>query len=127
MTIAFDRRRGLIIIVAEVHGPRRTVTTRLLLDTGAMMTLVHPATLARAGYDLAMPRAQVRVAAINADAVLPLYLVDGLTALGQRRDGLGVPSHAIPGTLPFDGLLGANFLRGRRLAIDFRTGTLDFA
>lgn len=108
-----------------MHGPQGTVITRLLLDTGATVSLLHPGILVRAGYDLSTPRAHLRVAAVHGTADVPLFTIRRITALGYERDNIAVLSHSLPRTVPYDGLLGLNFLRGRQLTIDFRSGVIS--
>ena len=125
MTTSFDPRRGLVTVEAEVAGPRGTTTVRLLLDTGAAVTMLHPDALAQIGYDLSTPRSWMRVATMDGVELLPLYIVNQVSAIGQSRPNLGVLGHALPIEANLNGLLGLNFLRGRRLTIDFRAGQVQ--
>jgi hypothetical protein len=123
--VAFDPRRGVVIVDAEIHGPVRAVRARLMVDTGAAMTILRPAALAVAGYDLTEPRSTVRIAGVNSVIYAPLFIVQRMTAIGHVWESIAVLSHAVPAGLPFTGLLGANFLRNRRLTIDFRAGMVS--
>jgi hypothetical protein len=97
----------------------------MLLDTGSFLTMVRPSLLARAGYDLASARSSVPIIGVTGSASAPLWVVDGLTALGTDRTNLGVLGYSLPAAFPFDGLLGANFLRGSRLLIDYHRGIVE--
>ncbi len=122
MTVPFDRGRGLVIVDAEVSGPARLVRARLLVDTGSAMSLFRPATLAAAGYDLARPRSIVRIAAVGGILEAPLFVLGHVSALGQEWSEIAALSYRLLSSLPFSGLLGADFLRNRHLTIDFRAG-----
>ena len=52
----------------------------------------------------------------------PSVQLNRLVTLGQERLDFGVTSHTLPAEAEFDGVLGLDFLRGRRLLIDFRLG-----
>jgi predicted aspartyl protease len=125
MTILFDRRRGAPLVEAEVHGSTEFIQARLLVDTGAAITMVRPTTLAAAGYDLTKPVSMIRVAAMSGIVEAPLFIVQRLTAVGQTWERVAVLGYELPRGLPFTGLLGANLLRGRRLTVDYRAGTID--
>src|SRR5438874_1974268 len=45
--------------------------------------------------------------------------------LGRTRSRMGVLAHSLPPSARIDGLLGLDFLRSRRLTIDFSAGTLE--
>lgn len=124
MSQAFNARRGLILIPAELEGPSGTVLLRLALDTGATNTLIGVGALVRVGYDPA--RAQTHVQATTASGVvlMPRLPVIRFKTLGQERVNFLVLTHTLP-SASFDGLLGLDFLRGQMLAIDFRVGQIS--
>ena len=121
----FDPRRRLVPVDAEISGPCLPVSARLLLDTGSVFSLIHPGLLAKAGYNSASPRSRVSIAGVSSTAEVGLFVVSGLTALGVERSNVAVLAHRLPGSIPFDGLLGVNFLLGHRLIIDFSAGTVQ--
>ncbi|MGH2588861.1 MAG: aspartyl protease family protein [Dehalococcoidia bacterium] len=108
-----------------MRGPLRELALSLFLDTGSLFTIVRPTILLRAGYDLSQPRSHIAIVTASGEDTAPLYVVDELAALGHRRQNLAVLAYRLPPSLQIDGLLGMNFLRGRRLTVDFRTGILD--
>jgi hypothetical protein len=98
---------------------------RLLLDTGSVFTLIDPGLLERAGYDRASARSTVSIAGVNSTSAAGLFIVSSLSSLGFERRNLAVLAHRLPGSIPYDGLLGVNFLLGHRLIIDFGAGTIQ--
>lgn len=54
-----------------------------------------------------------------------LARLDRLIALGTERADMLVVNLAPPDILGISGLLGLDFLRGKRLVIDFEAGTID--
>lgn len=127
MTVPFDPARDLIITRARLRGPLGDVNVRLALDTGATRTLVNQEALLRAGYDPGLSRDYIRIATASNTEYVPLVAVEMIQALGQERANLRIFAHSLPPGAAVDGLLGLDFLRGHRLAIDFRAGiiTLD--
>jgi predicted aspartyl protease len=125
MTTYFDRRRSVVIVDGVADGPTQSTRARLLLDTGAAITMVRPMTLAAAGYDSSKPVSTIRVATMSGIVEAPLFFVQRLTAVGQTWERVAVLGYELPRGLPFTGLLGANLLRGRRLTVDYRAGTID--
>jgi hypothetical protein len=66
----------------------------------------------------------VRIATVTATADVLIYSVNGITALGQTRQRLGVLAYRLPSSAPVRGLLGLSFFRGRVLTLDFRSGSI---
>jgi hypothetical protein len=121
----FDPRRRVIPLTTELTGPQATISARLLLDTGLAFTLIDPGLLERAGYDRASARNTVTIAGVNSTSAAGLFIVSSLSALGIERRNLAILAHRLPGSIPYDGLLGVNFLLGRRLIVDFGAGTVQ--
>jgi predicted aspartyl protease len=98
----------------------------LALDTGASVTLIAPALAQRLGiepdeeatFDITTASGPERVRT----AVIPV-----IRALGRERVDFRVAVHRLPGGIGIDGLLGLDFVRGTRLTLDFRAGTIDLA
>lgn len=57
--------------------------------------------------------------------LVPKVVLTRLTALGQHRFGFPVLGHTLPASASVFGLLGLDFLRDRKLTIDFRDGRID--
>lgn len=64
------------------------------------------------------------MAAVSGILDAPLFIVDRITAIDHDWSNIAILSHPLPNGLPFTGLLGANLLRNRRLAIDYKAGTM---
>ncbi len=62
---AFSPDRGPIIIDLELSGPAATAWARLILDTGATMTMIKPGALIDVGYDLDSLAELVSVATVD--------------------------------------------------------------
>jgi predicted aspartyl protease len=99
---------------------------RLALNTGAASTVISLPVLVAVGLDPAAAPERVRLTTGSGIVIAPRLTVDRIKALGQSRTSFPVLAHTLPPTAPIDGLLGLDFLRGRRLTIDFRAGRITF-
>lgn len=120
MTYAFARR-GPIWVTTRLELGAHERLCQFILDTGAERTLLS-LTVARQLQMPLEPGGGIWTAS-RRDTVSAGRL-DRLDALGITRRQFGVLVGALPEALRLDGLLGLDFLRESRLAIDFRAGTL---
>ncbi len=127
MSFPFDPQQGLIVVGAELWGPRGSAVLRLALDTGATGTVVNVGMLVALGYDPALVPDRVQVTTGSGVEFAPRVMLDRIMALGQERTGFPVLGHTLPPSAGIDGLLGLDFLRGRSLTIDFHTGRVTLA
>jgi predicted aspartyl protease len=108
---------GLIIVETTIAGPRGTVPTRMLLDTGALMTTVTPEILDLVGYS---PRDAIRPtrvhSAIGEEHGYELRLT-AFTALGFTLHGVSVNVFDLGHDDIVDELIGMSFLNGINLEI----------
>ena len=77
------------------------------------------------GYNPAVSRDQVHVTTGSAVEFAPRILVESIEAIGRVRRDFPLLCHTLPPSATVDGLLGLDFLRGNRLVVDFRTGTIE--
>lgn len=124
MSVPFNAGSGLVVIRAEIWGPKRIDVVRLALDTGASGTLVSPAILVSMGYDPAASPSRIQVTTANGVAFAPRLNVEKIFAMDAERQDFPVVAHTLPVSAGVDGLLGLDFLRGLCLTIDFRNGQL---
>ena len=125
MSFPFDPQRGLIIVAAELWGPKGRGVLQLALDTGATWTVVNVGMLVALGYDPALAPDRVEITTGSGVEFAPYINLSRVTALGQERMGFAVLAHTLPPSAAVDGLLGLDFFRGQRLTIDFRTGQVS--
>ena len=122
---SFNLNLGAIIVSARLYGPLQTVPLRLLLDTGARFTVLQPVAVQRAGYSVGPHSPRIHIATVTGTELMPTLVVQALESLGIQVQPGRVVVHSLPGGLSFDGLLGLNFFRGRRLTIDFHNARID--
>ncbi len=124
MSLTFDQDRGLIIVPARLPGPTGDTILYLALNTGATGSVVNWDAMVLIGYDPAVTQQRLRVITGSGVAFAPRIPVERIEALGQERRDFPLLCHTLPQSAGVDGALGLDFLRGRRLTIDFRTGSV---
>jgi predicted aspartyl protease len=125
MSFPFDPQRGLIIIAAELWGPKGSGVLQLALDTGATWTVVNVAMLVALGYDPALAQERVEVTTGSGVEFAPRVNLSRITALGLEHTWFAVLAHTLPPSAGVDGLLGLDFFMAQRLTVDFRTGQVS--
>ncbi len=126
MSVAFDTNQRLIIVPAEVYGPLGSRSVHLALDTAATETVISRRVLAILGYALTSSQT-VPVIMGGGVTSVPLITLDSLEALDQAQSKVIVQAHTLPVSLPVDGLLGLDYIRGQRLVVDYRAGEITLA
>ena len=124
MTVPFNPNSRLIIVTAELDGPRRKTKLRLALDTGSSRTSVNRWVLHSLGYDPDESTIRYRMTTSSGVEYVPSVNVVRFSALGHEQLDIPVICHSLPATATIDGLLGLDFLRSHELTIDFRHGLI---
>lgn len=125
MSYRFSGSGPFVGVRVRIVGPTGTYTYMFALDTGATWTVVSPRALAALGYDVDTASHLSEVITASGREALRRIDVDSISALGVSRVGLRVVCHQLPSGLRVEGLLGLDFLRGRRLEVDFAAGSID--
>jgi predicted aspartyl protease len=125
MNFAFNPTDGPVIVLAQLWGKQGDLAVQLALDTGATASVLSWETVALLGYDPAATEARVQITTGSGVEFAPRVSIDKIEALGKERLNFPVLCHTLPPSAGVDGLLGLDFLRGYRLVLDFRTGTLS--
>ena len=121
----FDSSLDLVFIVAWVMGKHgKESRLRLVVDTGAAITIVTPDVLDSLGYSAR--EAEARTIIRSAVAEEPGYLirVTQFRALGYAFEDFRVHAHDLPEGYDIDGLLGWDFLQRFNLELRPREGLI---
>ena len=127
MSFPFNSREGLIVAQAILAGHSRRVAANLALDTGAIMTVLARRLLLDMGYDPSASSDMVRITTGSGVEFAPEITLMRIEALGCEHTDFPILCHTLPPSATVDGVLGLDFLRDKRLVLDFRAGliTLD--
>ncbi|MYC05599.1 MAG: hypothetical protein F4X57_00185 [Chloroflexi bacterium] len=124
MSFPFDSHEGLIVTQVILTGPSGSVRANLALDTGAIMTVLARRFFQALGYDLSARSNMVQVTTGSGVEFVPEITLSRIEALGHERSDFPALCHTLPSSATVDGVLGLDFLRDKRLVLDFRTGIL---
>jgi hypothetical protein len=116
---------GVIIVTAHIEDRYRL---RLALDTAASHTTVDANVLLMLDYNLQHPKGQSYVETSNGVIPVEDHLLKKLTCLGIERESFIIQvydflAHGV--TSDYDGVLGIDFLKGRKLCIDFANSLIS--
>lgn len=124
MSFPFDAEEGLILVRAKLWGVRGDTFARLALDTGATFTAVSPHVLEWIGYTPDTAQGQFKITTASRSVVAARFFVSKFEVLGQTRLDFPILAHSLPSGASVDGVLGLDFMRGKKLTVDFRAGTV---
>lgn len=122
----FDLQHNVITVDAKIEGRgTRFIYLRMVLDTGASLTVI-PWNIAEAlGYDPARSPRRVQFMTGSGMEAAPVFAVEGMEVLGVRINRVPVLCHDLPQRSLVDGLLGLSFLKHCRMSVDFKGGSLS--
>jgi len=119
--VPLSRSRNQFVVTASLDGQREV---RLLIDTGASVTIVTPAILESMGYVLGSRTGKFATA--NGEVDAPLVGIQSLTVGGQVVSPITVGAISLSRpTASFDGLLGMNFLQKFEFSLDQQRSVLE--
>ncbi len=124
MSVFFDPSGTFIPIPVQFFRLDKYVSVRLALDTGATQTLIGKDIVEALGYDVEAAPVMRQITTASGVETTPVVNIERVKALEQERLDLPVICYNLPSGIPFDGLIGLDFFRGQRLAIDFREGLI---
>jgi clan AA aspartic protease (TIGR02281 family) len=107
----FDPRRNLIFVGGTIDGPRGTTELRLVLDTGASMTLIVPEVLEDIGYSSRDGDMTTSVSTALGKEQGYTVRVARFATLGFAMSGFSVHVFDLAERDGIDGLIGLSFLR----------------
>lgn len=118
--------QGIILVRrVTIAGPSGSIETDLVLDTGAMITILARPLVEAVGYDVDTTNSTQRIVTGNGVVNLPLVTIEKISVQDIRAENLRVCVHTIPEMAHFGGLLGLDFLKPFRTIIDMPGGTLE--
>ena len=125
MSFTFNPKLGLVIVQLELSGPLGDVILSVALDTGATGTLINQSRLIYVGYDPAAQSDRSQIITGSGVEFVPRITVSKIAALGHEQTDFPILAHTLPPNAGVDGLLGLDFIRGRKLVIDFQLALIS--
>jgi clan AA aspartic protease (TIGR02281 family) len=115
----------IILRRVEIHGPAGVREIDVILDTGAVYTVIAWDVAMDIGYDPAISRRRTPIVTANGVIEAPLITVERIRWGELEAEAVDVVCHDIPELAGIEGLLGISFLRHFRTLIDYTTGVLE--
>ena len=115
----------IVLRRVKINGPAGVREIDVILDTGAVYTVIAWDVAKDIGYDPAISERRMPIVTANGVIEAPLITVESIQLADLRAEAVDVICHDIPEIAGIEGLLGLSFLRRFRTLIDYTTGTLE--
>lgn len=122
-TLRFNPRLNLIVLNVELEYQVRH-TIRMALDTASTFSALAPDAATRLGFDLSQVKSQQSIATASQTLTVPQVIVPTVTLGTETIGDLLFLVMPLPLPLGVKGLLGLNFMRRFKVALDFEQGIL---
>ena len=109
----------IVLRRVTIHGPSAHRQIDMILDTGAVYTLVAWDVLKDIGYDPAVSQQRIPIVTANGVIEVPLVMVERVELAELSAESIDVICHDIPEIIGVEGLLGLSFLRHFRVLMDY--------
>ena len=114
----------IVIRRVRINGPEGFREIDVILDTGAVYTVIAWDVAKDIGYDPAISERRMPIITANGVIEAPLITVESIHIADLRAESVDVICHDIPEIIGIEGLLGLSFLKRFRTLIDYTTGVL---
>ncbi len=109
----------------QISGPTGVRETDMILDTGAVYTVIAWDVAKDIGYDPAVSARRMPIVTANGVIEAPLITVGAIDIAELRAESVDTICHDIPEIAGIEGLLGLSFLQRFRTLIDYAAGVLE--
>lgn len=115
----------IILRRVRINGPAGVREIDMILDTGAVYTVVAWDVAKDIGYDPAVSERRMPIVTANGVIEAPLITVESIELAELRAEAVDVVCHDIPEIAGIEGLLDLSFLQRFRTLIDYTTDVLE--
>ena len=115
----------IVLRRVKISGPAGIREIDMVLDTGAVYTVIAWDVAKDIGYDPAISERRMPIITANGIIEAPLITVQSIHIRDLGAEFVEVICHDIPEITGFEGLLGLSFLKHFRTSIDFNTMVLE--
>jgi clan AA aspartic protease (TIGR02281 family) len=109
----------------KIVGPAGFREIDVVLDTGAVYTVIAWDVAKDIGYDPAISKRRMPIVTANGVIESSLITVERIQIADLQAESVDVICHDIPEITGIEGLLGLSFLKHFRTLIDYTTGPLE--
>jgi clan AA aspartic protease (TIGR02281 family) len=115
----------IVIRRVKINGPNGFREIDMVLDTGAVYTVIAWDVAKDIGYDPAISERRMPIVTANGIIEAPLITVQSIRIRDLGAESVDLICHDIPEITGIEGLLGLSFLKHFRTLIDYTTGLLE--
>ena len=115
----------IVLRRVKIIGPAGFREIDMVLDTGAVYTVIAWDVAKDIGYDPAISERRMPIVTANGVIEAPLITVKSIRVADLQAEAVDVICHDIPEITRIEGLLGLSFLKHFRTLIDYSTGILE--
>ncbi|HID30220.1 MAG TPA: peptidase A2A [Desulfobacterales bacterium] len=115
----------IVVRKVKITGPKGSVRVDLILDCGAVFTVLSWSVLKVIGYDPAVVPGRQEIVTANGVIEVPKLQVESITVGDVKAQQVDVICHDIPELVGVRGLLGLSFLKHFRTVIDYKKGYFE--
>ena len=115
----------IVIRRVKINSPSGFREIDMVLDTGAVYTVIAWDVVKDVGYDPAISERRMPIITANGVIEAPLITVQSIHIADIQAEVVDVICHDIPEITGIEGLLGLSFLKHFRTLIDYTTGLLE--
>lgn len=115
----------IVLRRVKIIGPAGIREMDVVLDTGAVYTVIAWDVAKDIGYDPAISERRMPIITANGVIEAPLITVASIQMADIRAGAVDAICHDIPEITGIEGLLGLSFLKHFRTSIDYTMGVLE--
>ncbi len=115
----------IILRRVRINGPTARREVDMVLDTGAVYTVIAWDVAQDIGYDPAASEQRIPIITANGVIEAPLITVESIELVELRAESVDVICHDIPEITGIEGLLGLSFLKHFRTVVDYPAGIIE--
>lgn len=118
---------SIVVRRVRINGFARFREIDMILDTGAIYTVIAWDVAKDIGYDPAISERRMPIVTANGVIEAPLITVEAIQLAALRATAVDVICHDIPEIAGIEGLLGLSFLQHFRTLVDYTTRVLEIS
>lgn len=115
----------IVLRRVRIKGPHDHQEIDMILDTGAVYTIIAWDVAKDIRYDPAVSERRIPIVTANGVIEAPLITVESMELVEVKAEAVEVICHDIPEIAGIEGLLGLSFLKYFRTLVDYPAGILE--
>lgn len=114
-----DTAHGIILCKVKITNGRRSIISKLAVDTGASITMISIENALAIGINPSRAARHIEITTANGIICAPIVRIPNFECFGINAKNIEVICHNLPSESCVEGLLGLNFLKSSKIILDF--------